>query len=61
MAVKKTPDRITIDFSGLKDQIENYRTDNAWGELTFNGKVRTMIADLILLSQKVDAPQKESG
>lgn len=38
-------DRISIDISDIKDQVETYRTDPAWRELSFAGKIRALVIE----------------
>jgi len=39
----KKQDRISIDLKGLRDSIEAGRADPGWKQLSFAGKVRTLI------------------
>lgn len=41
MATKQ--DRLTIDLQGLRPQIESYRDDAAWRELSLTKKIRLLI------------------
>lgn len=38
-------DRISVDISDIKDRIEQYRTDPAWRELSFAGKLRALVIE----------------
>lgn len=38
-------DRLSIDLKGLREVIQNYRSDSAWEALSFAAKIRVMIVD----------------
>ena len=47
MAEKKKQDRLTIDIGDLREDIETCRQDAAWQELSFAGKIRTLVKERI--------------
>ena len=51
----KKRDRLTIDFSNLRDRIEVARADAAWNQLSLNKKIQ------VLLEVRLDAIEAEQA
>jgi len=60
MAEKKKQDRLTIDIGDLREDIETCRQDAAWQELSFAGKIRTLVKERIeqLLANQPKNPEE---
>jgi hypothetical protein len=61
MASKEKRDRLTIDISDLREDIETCRQDAAWQELSLAGKIRTLVKERIeqLVEKKADSQSSE--
>lgn len=47
--------RMSIDLGEERNKfVESYRSDNAWANLSFNGKLKTVIDDLLEMSERSD-------
>lgn len=55
MTEKNKRDRITLDLTGLKERIENLRSDSAWKELSLSKKIR------ILLQERLTEIENQGG
>ena len=60
MAEKKKQDRLTIDIGDLREDIETCRQDAAWEELSFAGKIRTLVKERIeqLVAEHPNEPKE---
>ena len=45
-------DRISVDISDIKEQIEKYRNDPAWRELSMAGKIRALVIEKLEEAEK---------
>lgn len=41
------PDRVSIDITGLRDQIEGCQRDPIWKELTLTKKIRILVQEAL--------------
>jgi hypothetical protein len=48
--------RTTIDLSGLKDRIENLRSDSAWRKLALSAKVMVLLEEYL---EQIEKHQNE--
>lgn len=54
-------DRVSIDITGLREQIENYQQDLLWQELTLSKKIRVLIQEgLAARSHKQTQEKKDT-
>jgi hypothetical protein len=51
-------DRISIDVSDLRQDIENCRNDAAWSELPLSAKIRVLIKERLEQLQSVSSKEK---
>ncbi len=51
-------DRISIDVSDLKEEIETCRNDAAWSELPLSAKIRVLIKERL---EQIKAEKKTEG
>lgn len=51
-AVVGQKDRISVDISDIKPQIEGYRSDPAWRELSLAGKIRALMIEKLEEKEK---------
>lgn len=45
-------DRISVDISDIKEQVEKYRNDPAWRELSMAGKIRALVIEKLEEAEK---------
>ena len=46
-------DRISVDVTDIKEQIEGFRDDPAWRELSLASKVRVLVLERLEMSTEV--------
>ncbi|MEW5856849.1 MAG: hypothetical protein AB1861_05650 [Cyanobacteriota bacterium] len=49
--------RVPVDLEGLRERIENARSDSAWKELSLSKKVRILLLERL---EEVEQHQKET-
>lgn len=55
-------DRISIDISDLKQELETCRSDAAWAELPMSAKIRVLVKErLEEMKRTKSEPEPESG
>jgi hypothetical protein len=48
-------DRISVDIADIKDQIETFRSDPAWRELSTAGKIRALLIERLEEKDRLSA------
>ena len=48
-------DRISVDIADIKDQIETFRSDPAWRELSTAGKIRALLIERLEEKERLAA------
>jgi len=53
-------ERLSVDIGDFKDRVENCRKDPSWHELSFSGKLRSLILERLEQIDPIQPPSKDS-